>query len=114
MAFNIIERPDMITSIVGTALDPVGREDSSKSLTSVNYDESLFSKDYAKNFSSEEYDETITCTSRAHKVIYLFRLRVLRHHKSSLLPPVRSTRSSGHWAATGAMETERGCRIPRG
>ena len=39
MAFNFIKRPEVITSFVGTAVDLVGWEDMSESLSSENYDE---------------------------------------------------------------------------
>ena len=39
MSLNIIKRPEVITSFVGTAVDPVGWEDMSESLSSKNYDE---------------------------------------------------------------------------
>ena len=75
VAFDNIEKTDMITIFVGAAVDQVGREDRSESLTSENYDESLFSKDYAKKITSEGYDEI-----RTHLVIYFCHPRVLHHH----------------------------------
>jgi hypothetical protein len=38
LAFNIIKRPEVITRFVGTAVDQVGWEDMSKSLSSKNDD----------------------------------------------------------------------------
>ena len=46
VAFDTIDRPDVITDFVETAVDLVGRED--ENLTSKNHDENLFSEDYAK------------------------------------------------------------------
>ena len=48
VAFDNIERTDMITIFVGAAVDPVGREDRSETLTS---------EDYAKDVSIDDYDE---------------------------------------------------------
>jgi hypothetical protein len=39
VAFNFIKRPEVIISFVGTAVDLVGWEDMSESLSSENYDE---------------------------------------------------------------------------
>ena len=64
MAFDTIDRPYAITIFVEAAVDPVGREDRTKDLTSENYNENLLSEDCARTFSSEDRDEIITCRSR--------------------------------------------------
>ena len=42
------------------AVDPVGREDRTKDLSSENYNENLLSEYCAKIFSSEDHDKIIT------------------------------------------------------
>ena len=61
MAFDTIDRPYAITIFVEAAVDPVGREDRTKDLTSENYDENLHSETSAETLSSEDCEEELHC-----------------------------------------------------
>ena len=57
MAFDTIDRQNMIIIFAEAALDPVGHEDRTKDPTSENYDENLLSETSTETFFSEDCDE---------------------------------------------------------
>ena len=52
MAFNTNDRQNVVIIFVEAFMDPVGREDRTKYLTSENYDENLLSETSAETLSS--------------------------------------------------------------
>ena len=64
MAFDTIDRQNVVTIFIEAAVDPVGREDRTKDLNSEKYDENLRSKNSVEVLSKEARDETINCRSR--------------------------------------------------
>ena len=63
MAFDIINRQNTIIIFVKAVVDPVGREDRTKALTSEKYNENIFSKIFAETISSEDckVEEEFNC-----------------------------------------------------
>ena len=54
MAADTIDKQNTITAFIEAAVDPVGREDRTKDLTSENQDENLLSENSANTFSGED------------------------------------------------------------
>ena len=54
---RVFDRLNTITIFIEATVDPVGREDRTKNLTSENNDENLLSENPAKTFSREDCDE---------------------------------------------------------
>ena len=54
MAVDTIDKQNTITSFIEAAVDPVGREDRTKDLTSENHDENLLSENSANTLSGED------------------------------------------------------------
>ena len=61
MAFDTIDRQNVIINLVEAVVDPVGREDRTKDPTSENYDENLHSETSAETLSSEDCEEELHC-----------------------------------------------------
>ena len=61
MAFDTIDRQNVIINLVEAVVDPVGREDRTKDPTSEKYDENLHSETSAETLSSEDCEEEPHC-----------------------------------------------------